>query len=264
MMRRISEYFISILVIIFSSLLHINGQDTITFPLKINVGIEVIGPVNYLVEKNTFSAEGYISADLNEKLSAVLAGGYLNYDYSQYNYTYLNKGIFFRVGADFNLLKPKKSLGKYWGGIGLRYGLSRYTSEVPSFSQNNYWGEAVSLIPAKTSWGHFIEASPGMRAEIFRNFSMGWAISLRMLIYSGGSKDLRPIYFPGFGNATKRFSSGFSYFIVWNIPYKKIRVIIEKEEPEEADETEDTEGIRNSEDTRTPANRQQSPGNDFR
>ena len=255
-MRRISEYFISTLVIIFSSLLHINGQDTITIPLKINVGIEVIGPVNYLVEKNTFRAEGYISADLNEKLSAVLAAGYLNYEYSQYNYTYLSKGIFFRVGADFNLLKPKKSLGKYWGGIGLRYGLSRYNSEIPTFSQTNYWGEASSSIPEKTSWGHFIEASPGMRAEIFRNFSMGWAISLRMLIYSGSSKDLRPIAFPGYGNGTKRFSSGFSYYLVWNIPYKKIKVITIKEEPEEPDEAEDTEGIRKSEDTRNSGIRQ--------
>jgi hypothetical protein len=99
-----------------------------------------------------------------------------------------------------------------------------------------------------------------MRAEIFGNISMGWSISLRMLLYTGKYEDLKPMNFPGFGNAQKRFSTGFSYFIVWNIPYKKIRVIIKKEEPEEIDEEEQnsTEGTGNA------GFRQQQPVNSFR
>jgi hypothetical protein len=158
--------------------------------------------------------------------------------------------MFVRTGLDFNLLKPDKAFGKYWAGIGLRYGLSVFNSEVPSFQQENYWGTTSSSIAQKTNWGHFIEASPGVRAEVFRNFSMGWTISLRMLIYTGTGKDLRPIYFPGFGNGGKTFSAGLNYFIVWNIPYKKINVIIKKEVPEETEDTgttgngQQTTGIR--------------------
>jgi hypothetical protein len=258
-MRRICEYFISILTVIICSLSQVKSQDTLLIPLKFNVGIEVLGPAKYVADKNTLSVEGYISADLNEKLSVVLGGGYLDYKYSQYNYTYFNSGFFIRAGTDFNLLKPKKSLGKYWGGIGLRYGLSRFNWEVPEYSQTNYWGEASSSIPSEKSWGHFIEASPGMRAEIFRNFSMGWSVSLRMLLYTGTGKDLKPIYFPGFGNGEKRFSTGFSYFIVWNIPYKKIRVITKKVEPEETEDTEDTENTNKSQGSGTPGFRQQPP-----
>jgi len=70
---------------------------------------------------------------------------------------------------------------------------------------------------------------------------MGWNISLRMLVYSGTGKDLRSIYMPGFGNGATKFSTGVSYFISWNIPYKKIRVIIKKEEPEETEETDEIE-----------------------
>jgi hypothetical protein len=216
------------------------AQDTILIPLKIKVGLEVSGPAIYFSEKKNLNAEGYISVDLNEKRSVVLGAGYLNYKYSQYNYNYLNKGFFVRTGIDFNLLKPEKSMGKYWAGIGLRYGLSVFTSEVPSFQQENYWGITSSSIARKTNWGHFIEASPGVRAEVFRNFSMGWTISLRMLLYTGTGKDLRPIYFPGFGNGGKTFSTGLSYFIVWNIPYKKINVILKKEVPEETEDTVET------------------------
>ena len=72
--------------------------------------------------------------------------------------------------------------------------------------------------------------------------------------------DLKPIYFPGFGNAEKRFSTGFSYFIVWNIPYKKIRVIIKKEEPEEEEDQEDTDRTGPREQV-TPGFRQQQQNN---
>lgn len=236
-MRRTYAFFISLLLILFSSLHQVHAQDTILFPLKIKVGLEVSGPAIYFSNKDILNTEGYISADINEKISAVFGGGYLNYKYSQYNYEYYNKGIFVRAGTDINLLKSEKSMGKYWAGIGLRYGLSRFSSEVPSFQQENYWGTTTFSIAKKTNWGHFIEVSPGIRAEIFRNFSMGWTISLRMLLYTSTIKDLRPIYFPGFGSGGKSFSTGLNYFIVWNIPYKKIKVIIKKPVPEEPEDT---------------------------
>jgi len=263
-MRRICAYFISILGIIPGTLTQAEGQDTLYIPLKINTGIEIVGPATYFIENKTLSLEGYISMDLNEKMAVALNAGYVNYDFSQYNYTYLNKGFFIRAGTDFNLLKPKKSLGKYWGGIGLRYGLSRYSWEVPEYSQSNYWGKTTSSIAPDKSWGHFLEASPGMRAEIFRNFSVGWSISLRMLLYSGTSSDLKPINMPGFGDATKRFSTGFNYFIVWNIPYKKIRVIVKKPEPEDTEDMEDNEDPNRRQDTGTQGQRQLQQGNTAR
>jgi hypothetical protein len=138
-------------------------------------------------------------------------------------------------------------MGRYWAGIGLRYGLSRFTSEIPSFTQENYWGPVTSSIAPSVNWGHFLEVTPGIRAEIFSNVSVGWSISLRMLLYSGTGKELRPVYFPGFGNGVKTISTGLSYFITFNIPYKRIRVITQKEEPEEDEESDDTEnGQQNS------------------
>jgi len=220
---------------------YLNAQDTLDIPLKMRAGIDMFGPAMYFADKNILSAEGYFSIDLNEKRSVFVSAGYLDYKYSQPDYEYINKGIFLRTGIDFNLLKPEKAMGKYYTGIGLHYGINRFTSEVPLMIQENYWGTIYSSVSPKTSWGHFIEVSPGVRAEIFKNFSMGWNISLRMLVYSGTGKDLRSIYLPGFGNGATKLSTGVSYFISWNIPYKKIRVIIKKEEPEETEETDEIE-----------------------
>jgi hypothetical protein len=238
-MQRIYVYIISVLFTLIGMISPVLAQDTIEFPLKLKIGFEIAGPVEYYTNNNILKTEGFISADLDEKRTVVLSAGFVNYKYSQYNYDYLNKGYFLRAGVDFNLLKPEKSHGRYWAGIGFHYGISRFTSEIPTFSQDNYWGTTTGSIPTKTSWGHFLEATPGIKTEIFKNVSIGWSISLRMLLYSGTEKDLRPIYFPGFGSGGKKTSTEISYWLTWNIPFKKIRVITKKPAPEETDESGD-------------------------
>ena len=239
-MLRTSGLFISLLFFLTCSFIRVQAQDTIPMPLKINVGLEVSGPAIYYSDKNIQNTEAYISVDLDEKRSAFFSAGHLNYKYSQYNYSYLNKGSFIRIGMDFNMLKPDKSLGKYWLGIGLRYGLSRFNSATPTLFKSNYWGTTTYSLPSNTYWGHFVEVSPGVQGRNFQIFQCGWSVSLRTLLYTGTGKDLKPVYFPGFGNGTKTISTAMSYYIVLNIPYKKIKAIIKKEAPEENDDTKDT------------------------
>jgi len=240
-MRRIFVFSISFLLIVISRLTTINAQDTVQVPLKIRLGLEVSGPIMYLIDNNIYRTEASISADINTSYSAYLGGGYVNYKYTQYNYEYLSKGPFLRAGVDLNLLKPEKAKGLYYVGVGLRYGLSHFDSEAPAFHTENYWGVANSSVPAESDWAHFIELTPGVRAELFKNFSIGWNASLRMLLHTGASEHFRPIHIPGFGDSGTNFSTGLTYFIVWNIPYKKVTVITKKKEPEEeVEEVPDT------------------------
>jgi hypothetical protein len=220
--------------------LSVSAQDTINLPLKIRIGAEVTGPAVYFTDKNILNTEAFVSVDLNQSRSLSFHGGYTDYAYSNYNYNYFAKGIFFKGGMDFNLLIPEKNQGKYWAGIGLHYGISRFTSEIPSFTTENYWGSTNSSVGKKASWGHFFEISPGVKAEIFHNISIGWAVNARLLLYPGNGKDLRPLYFPGFGNGGKRISTGVSYYISFNIPYKRIRVLARPPEPQvESEESGD-------------------------
>lgn len=239
-MRKISVYIISFILTFSCNWLQIRAQDTVNYPLRIKVGIEAAGPAIYFADKNILRTEGFISVDLNNITSVVFAGGYADYRYSQQNYTYTNNGIFFSTGVDLNLMKPKKTQGLYWGGLGFRYGLSRFTYEIPEFQAENYWGTTTSSAPKQSSWGHFLEVSPGVKADVFKNLSLGWSINIRLLLYTGTGKDMRPVYFPGFGDASKKVSTGMSYYIVWNIPYKHRKVIIKKPEPEETEETTET------------------------
>jgi hypothetical protein len=222
--------------------IQVQAQDSILIPLKIKIGIDVLGPAAYYSDKNILNTEAYISVDLDESKAIIVAGGSSNYKFSQYNYSYTSVGKFIRFGMDFNLLKPDKSQGKYWFGIGLRYGLSSFNSEVPFFDKTGYWGTVVSSIPSRKTLAQFVEISPGVRTEIFKNFSIGWSIGMRFLISSGSGTDVRPIYLPGFGNASKIITAGVNYFLVWNIPFKTKNVILKKPAPEEPEENNPTNG----------------------
>lgn len=226
-MRKISAYIISIILLFLSAVTQ--GQDTVAFPLKIRTGIEVSGPVIYMTDRNNLDAGGYISVDRNEKMAYSLEGGFSDFRYSQYNYDYRSKGLYLKAGVDFNLLKPTVSLGKYQALLGLRYGLSLFSSETPELSHQNYWGTHHASIAASNMTGHFLELAPGVRTEIFRNFSIGWSVRLKFLISGGGGKDNRPVYIPGYGDGGRGANAGISYYMIWNIPFRTITAVTKKE-----------------------------------
>jgi hypothetical protein len=233
-MKRISRYFISIFFLIVA--VSVSAQDTLNIPLNLRMGIDIFNPVMSLINKDISGWEGFVATELSEKLATVIEAGYLDYKYSQYNYNYFSKGTFFRLGVDINSMQPKKALGKYYAGIGLRYGFTVFRQEVNGLKHENYWGSATADVPSENYSAHFIEVLPGIRSEVFKNFSMGWTIRLRMLLYTNTGKDFRPLFLPGFGNGVKNFSQGFNYYLTWQIPYKNKTVITRKPVVEEQPE----------------------------
>jgi hypothetical protein len=225
----------------------VEPPDTVYVPLSVRVGVDLAGPILYLTDRNNLNTEAFISVDLSEKRTLFLSGGYSKYAYTQYNYSFNAKGVNFKAGMDFNLLKPKTGMGMYWAGIGIHYGLTSFGYEIPVISHTNYWGSFSSTIPSQRGWAHFVEITPGFRAQLFGNISLGWSLSLRKMIYSGVSKESGPIYFPGYGKATKSFTPGINYYITWNFKYKTIRVLIQKEAPQEPEsDTMNPENTENS------------------
>jgi len=234
------RYIISIIFVV-SGVCKLQAQDTIMFPLKLRVGFDIAGASKYFYDKENAGLEAYFSADLNEKRSVIFIAGRSDYSHSLYRdesfktYRFNSNGFYAKIGVDNNMFKPKKADGKYSLGVGLRYGITNYSYSVSEINLENYWGSYQTSIPKSRAWAHYIEATPAIRAEVIKNISLGWSVSLRKLIFS---KKGNNIYIPGYGDTSKSFGFGINYFIIWNFPYKEKRVIIQPkiEDPEEVNQ----------------------------
>jgi hypothetical protein len=237
------RYFFSIIIIASGWFCRVQAQDTIMFPMKLRVGVDLVGASRYFYDKETANLEFFINADLDDKKSASLFIGMTDYVYPRYRdatllmYNINAKGFYAKAGIDFNMLHTTKAAGKYFLGVGFRYGISNYSYGVSEINIENYWNRYQTSIPKNSTWGHFLEASPSVRVDIFRNISIGWALSVKKIISSGIGKEIKPLYLPGYGDGTGAFAFALNYSIIWNIPRKEKQVIVRPRftdpEPEE-------------------------------
>jgi hypothetical protein len=212
------------------------SQDTVTVPLHFRAGFDISGPILQLLNNDLVSYGVLASLDLNQAISLNAGIRYTSFSSVDYNYDYSSRGTSAVIGADYNFMKPKTARGKYYAGIGLRYGLSFYSQEASGIKYTNTWGEGESSIPLSHHTGHFIEITPGVRTELFNGVTIGWNLYMRLLISAGAGQDLKPIWMPGYGAATSGMTTGAEYYVSFSIPYKKIKVIIKPKPVEEEEE----------------------------
>lgn len=225
-MRKTSVFIISLLL--FGIVTNANAQNPtldslVNVPLNIKIGVDISGPIIHAFNKDNTTYEGFISVDYNEKISFAINGGYSTYDVMEYLFYYKSKGFYFKPGVDINFLKPQLSQGIYWGGLGVRYGMSFFSFETPSFRYSDIWGTNNMSIPSENRVGHFIELAPGFQANLTKHITLGWRVTLSKILYSGSKKDIKPMMIPGYGNRDNGVSFGFKYYIGFNLPYKNIK-----------------------------------------
>ena len=226
------RYFISIIFVATSVVCKLQAQDTITYPMKLRVGFDLFGASKIFYENDMLDIEAFFSADLNEKSSAIFFAGVSDYVYPRYrDATFLKynlnvRGVYAKMGLDYNMLHTKKAAGKYFAGVGFRYGISNYSFDVSEINFENYWGRYTTSIPKKNTMAHFFEVALSTRVAVFRNVSFGWSANLKKMISAGVAGDMRSVYVPGYGDTSKSFGFSINYSIILNIPYKDKRVIV--------------------------------------
>ncbi len=214
------------------------SQDTVTVPLHIRAGFDISGPVLKLVDRDLISYGVLGSVDINSAVAVAAGFRYSSFRSSSVLYDFNSRGLSITAGADYNFIKANVAKGKYYAGIGMRYGLSFYSEEAPMITYTNEWGTGETSVPAAMHTGHFLEITPGVRAEIFPGMTIGWNLYMRLLISTGAGKDLKPVWMPGYGAGTRGMATGAEYFVSISIPYKKIKVFIKPRVQQSEDEEE--------------------------
>lgn len=216
------------------------SQDTVTVPLHARAGFDLSGPLLGLISDELISYGVVASVDMNSSLSVIAGLRHSSFQSSQFIYDFRSRGTSIVAGVDYNFMKANVAHGKYYAGIGLRYGLSFYNEEASIIRYTNEWGSGEASMPRSGHTGHYLEITPGVRTELFPGVTIGWNLYMRLLISAGAGKDLKPVWMPGYGAATSGMTTGAEYYISFSIPYKKIKVITRpKTEQSEGEEGEE-------------------------
>lgn len=173
-----------------------------------------------------------VVADAQIKRNLYLASelSYNRTSHSDTNYTYKGGGASITLGVDYNLLKKREPGEKNLIFAGARYGLAVFNYDIPTYTVHDpYNGNYTSSYPKTNATAHWIELSLGIRAEIFKNFYMGWSLRDRILINSKlATQDFPPLVIPGYGKGNKRNAFDVQYTVSYFIPMYKVHTKVQE------------------------------------
>lgn len=229
-MRRIFKFSFS-LVAALMVCSNIHGQDTIMRIRGLRLGVDLSRLALQYVEPGR---SGYcFSADFEafKNFYPTVQYGWqtLSFKKSKPNYQYNSEGKYWRVGFEYNALKKIKYSQYEMVFIGVNYGFSKFTQKADSaYIYDSHWGGNYASVPTIDHRADWAELTAGVRAELFKNFFIGWSFSGRMLLWHTRHSPLVPYESPGFGTIQLKTSLGFNYSIYYRIPLFKVKYINNK------------------------------------
>ncbi|MDR2927713.1 MAG: DUF6048 family protein [Cytophagaceae bacterium] len=197
------------------------------FPAQgFTLGVNLAGPVSSLLnsERKGFSFLTRIS--LMDKWNLYGEAGFENVNFDKPEYSYTSNGSFFKVGVERNMLKKSESGFIDQLLLGGSYGFSFQNHGASQFRVvNNYWNDYSGSFDSYLMSSHWIEISAGPRAELFKNFFMGWSLHIKAFLFRSNREIMTPYLMPGYGNGDNKINASFSYNIEYMIPWKKAKVV---------------------------------------
>ena len=194
-----------------------------TFGLHLSVdAFGYIYPI--FVKDKYYSTELSATLDINNRFFPTIEIGLGHTDMTSqlYEIGYSTHAPFYRVGMDYNMQYKNKKPGYIYLGARVGYTAFDYSVDAPPLV-DPVWGNEVPIllsnVPCQAVWA---EAVGGLRAEIARNFYMGWSLRYKYPIYRGTIANGGPWYIPGFGTGSKGVL-GATYTIGYYINFTKKR-----------------------------------------
>jgi len=210
-MRNIFRYIASILVVVSittGARAQTEAPDTVTVPLWQGFDLETdLVPLvtNLLNDPGNYRYEALVRFNLKNKYYPVVELGYESRHAQLYSgIDYQGSGLFYRVGLDFNLIRPvstKAANNKFL--IGARLGMSDFSYDL----RNIPFTSPFSGLPGfenrngLRTTGFWFEIVAGIRIEIFDKVMMGWTARTRNELGEAIPGAIGPYYLPGFGKA---------------------------------------------------------------
>lgn len=197
-------YFIS-LFLLFQVAVLAQGSDAETDTVNmeremfIRLGVD---PSRYLLTflqpADRGGLEFQVDMEIWDKFYPVVEVGYMFATRTEDDYSLNVNGIYGRLGFDYNLLSPKDAQDRDIFFIGWRAATSHFNQKADDVYYENAFGSILTSFPKQNLTAFWAEATVGVKAEVFRNFFVGWTGRLK---YKFRVKDatLTPYAIPGYG-----------------------------------------------------------------
>lgn len=223
------KYICCSLVIFLFTILFTYGQDVEMYaPVKEKVPLELKGIKfglnvgrfsDYLFKPERVSYETSFDFNLSHKYFGVIEAGYSEIELKKDNYNYLSDGYFFKLGMDYNMLKKQPT---DYLGLGIRLGWADFSQSADNIIiETGHWPTSSTSINPKSLNTYWLEASFGLKGEIFKNVYFGWSALIKIRVAGGTDLNVQPYDIPGYGSATKGINLGANYYIFYQIPFNR-------------------------------------------
>ncbi len=223
-MRKTLKYFSSVFIFLVVS-------GCLTAQVKrvkgLRIGFDISKPTMMLFDPDRTGFEFSGDIEVIKNLYSTLEMGWLNITREKENFNYSSTGNYYRFGFDYNIMKLKASDEYEMIYVGLRYGYSRLSHEADQIVLiNDYWDGSFLSVGEDNLNASWIDLVFGMRAEVFRNFFIGWSVRVRPLLNQVNDDVMKPFIIPGYGKGEKPVVVGFHYTLYYRIPLFKSTVVV--------------------------------------
>lgn len=150
--------------------------------------------------------------------------GIASWNFSDMDFVYKNTGSYYRVGLDYNFIKPAPENNAIY--IGLRYAGTHFTEDFTYQVEDPFYGNYSREIQDLKRDGNWLEIATGMKIRIWKGLFLGWTGRFKFA-YSVSSPPttFNNFWIPGYGKTTKDSRWGLNYQIFYSIPlFKKERI----------------------------------------
>jgi hypothetical protein len=193
--------------------------DTVDVPLYQGFRIEtdLVPLVGIVSGSESFSYEAAIQFYLKNKFYPIAEIGYGGADKTVLSgIRSKSSGMFYRLGLDFNLMKPKPDAKPTHNLllVGARLGFSGYSYDLYNLQfAEEYWSTQINKnMTGLNDFRLWIELAASLRVEISKNIFIGWNIKRKSLLIKDVSGEFKSWYIPGYGISNES-AYAFNYVI---------------------------------------------------
>jgi hypothetical protein len=190
-------------------------------PTGIRVGLDVVSLARTEYVSSFEGFETSVDVDIYRYYPTLEIGSSARDYVSETGSVYSNDGNFWRVGVDVNFLKKDPEKNMFF--LGARYARSTYSEDARLVAFDPLWGDYTNTFANRDVNASWMELTTGMRIKVWKLFWLGYTGRFKFSLSKDDNLTLLTTDVPGYGATDRPTTWGFSYYVLFKLPVRKVK-----------------------------------------